>query len=57
MAKKEKETLLDLLPKDAIDVDTTTMEEAMNIYNKQKNQNISVWKEGNRYNNQKIRLF
>ena len=51
MAKKEKETLLDLLPKDAIDVDTTTMEEAMNIYNKQKNQNISVWKEGNRYNN------
>ena len=49
MAKKE--TLLDLLPKDAIDVDTTTMEEAMNIYNKQKNQNISVWKEGNKYNN------
>ena len=49
MAKKE--TLLDLLPKDAIDVDTTTMEEAMNIYNKQKNQYISVWKEGNKYNN------
>ena len=46
----EKETLLDILPKDAIDVDTTTMEEAMNIYNKQKNQNYTVWKKGNKYN-------
>ena len=50
MAKKQKETLLDLLPKDAIDVDTTTMEEAMDVYNKQKNQNYTIWKKGNKYN-------